>query len=475
MIFAILLASLVAADPIEQAVASAREHGKAVVAGETLGSPEDVARFYEARELAPAWNGDNANALIRVIERVDEDGLDPADYHTRAFVNLREVSAEQDVLLTDAFLTLADDFVRGRVHPESLIANWCIPPRRFDLPFVLDSALETRSVDSVLRTLSPPHEEYRELRRALADFRNTADWNSVDGGPTLCRGDRGPRVAQLRKRLGATDGDGFDAELDALLRDFQQHHGLNPDGVAGADTIAELNVTRQQRIEQLILNLERWRWMPRALPSRYVLVNIAAFELHGFDGGREAVTMRTAVGKHYTKTPFLRSEITKIVFNPYWNVPPSIAKKELLPKAEKDPTYLQREHMHLLPGGQLQQDPGPWNALGRMKFDMPNPYAVYLHDTPSKLVFEKDARAVSHGCIRVERPADLAAWLLQGKMDSAAIAKAVGSGRNEHVPLPEPVRVYVLYWTAIAGDDGEVQFRRDIYDRDAELAAALKR
>jgi murein L,D-transpeptidase YcbB/YkuD len=475
MILALALTAVLESNAIEEAVVAAREHGKAIVAGETLGSPLDTAKFYEQRELAPAWDGANAAAMLRAIDRVAEDGLNPADYHRALLTDLAEVSQDEDVLLTDAFLTLSDHFVRGRVHPESLIADWCIPPKRFDMPFVLDGALETRSVDNVLRTLAPAHDSYQRLRHVLAEYREASDWTTVDAGPALCRGDRGSRVAQLRKRLGATDGDEFDAELDALLREFQRHHGLNGDGVAGADTIAELNVTRQQRIEQLVLNLERWRWMPRALPSRYVLVNIAAFELDGFDAGQQTITMRTAVGKHYTRTPFLRSEITKIVFNPYWNVPPSIATKELTPKAQADPTYLAREHIEVLPGGKLRQTPGPWNALGRVKFDMPNPYAVYLHDTPSKAVFEKDARAVSHGCIRVQNPPALAAWLMQGKMAPPAIAKAIAGGGNVHVALPDPVRVYVLYWTAFVGDDGEVQFRRDVYERDAELAAALRR
>lgn len=474
MIGAIALSILLDSDTIGQAVTDAREQGQAVVAGETLGSPDGVARFYEQRELAPGWSGPNAVALLHVLDRVAEDGLDPADYHRALLTDLAEISEEEDVLLTDAFLTLCDHFVRGRVHPESLIANWCIPPRRFDLPFVLDSALETRSVDDVLRTLAPPHDAYQRLRRALADLREEPDWTNVDAGPALCRGDRGPRVGQLRKRLGLSDGEDFDAETGDVLRDFQRHHGLDPDGVAGADTIVELNVTRQQRVEQLVLNLERWRWMPRALPSRYVLVNIAAFELDGFDDGKQTISMRTAVGRHYTKTPFLRSEITKIVFNPFWNVPPSIARKELIPKQQNDATYFAREHIEVLPGGQLRQQPGPWNALGKMKFDMPNPYAVYLHDTPSKTVFGRDARAVSHGCVRVEHPPALALWLMRGRMDAPAIARSIASGRNNHVPLPEPVRVYVLYWTAFVGDDGGVEFRRDVYEHDAELAAALR-
>lgn len=458
---------------LENAVESIRSTGNATVRGERLGTPDAVAQFYEVRELVPAWDAENAAALLRVIDRSAEHGLDPRTYHRTVLTDVSEISFQEDVLLTDAFITLADHLLRGSVHPESLISNWCIPPRRFDLPVVLEAALDARSIERVLPLFAPPHEAYRRLQRALADYRHASDWPAVDSGPVLCRGERGPRVAQLRARLGATPGDLFDEELDILVRDFQRHHGIAPDGIVGNDTIADLNVPRQARIRQLVENLERWRWMPHALPSRYLVVNIAAFQLDGYDEGAHTLSMRTAVGKYYTKTPFLRSELTKIVLNPYWNVPPSIATKEMRPKQAEDATYFAREHIEVLAGGQLRQTPGPWNALGRVKFDMPNPYAVYLHDTPSRAVFGANARAVSHGCVRVERPVDLAVWVLRGTKDAAAIRKQIGTGQNQHVPIPEPVRVYVLYWTTFVDDQGEVQFRRDVYERDSELVSAL--
>jgi murein L,D-transpeptidase YcbB/YkuD len=433
-----------------------------------------VAQFYELRELVPAWDPENAAALLRVIDRTPEHGLDPRTYHRAVLTDISEISFSEDVLLTDAFITLADHLLRGSVHPESLISNWCIPPKRFDLPVVLEAALDGQSIERVLPLFAPPHQEYRRLQRALTDYRDAPDWPLVDSGPVLCRGVSGPRVTQLRARLGATPGDAFDEELDILVRDFQRQHGIAPDGVVGNDTIVDLNVPRQERIRQVVENLERWRWMPHALPDRYLLVNIAAFQLEGFDAGQRAISMRTAVGKYYTKTPFLRSEVTKIVLNPYWNVPPSIATREMRPKQAADPTYFAREHIEELAGGQLRQSPGAWNALGRVKFDMPNPYAVYLHDTPSRSVFGSDARAVSHGCVRVERPVDLAVWLLRGTQDASAIRKQIANGRNQHLKIDEPVRVYVLYWTAFVDDRGEVQFRRDVYGRDAELLAALE-
>ncbi len=470
----LLPATLAAAsNELEQAVEDVRSTGKAIVRGEALGSPDSVAQFYEIRELVPAWDPENASALIRVIDRAPQHGLDPRTYHRSVLTDVSEISFAEDVLLTDAFITLADHLLRGSVHPESLISNWCIPPKRFDLPVVLEAALDAKSIEQVLPLFAPPHEEYRRLQRALADYTDAADWTSVDPGPVLCRGLSGPRVAQLRARLGATPGDVFDEELDLLVRDFQRHHGISPDGIVGNDTVVDLNVPRQERVRQLVENLERWRWMPHALPSRYLLVNIAAFQLEGFDEGRRTISMRTAVGKYYTKTPFLRSEVTQVVLNPYWNVPPSIARKEMAPKQAADPTYFAREHIEALAGGQLRQSPGPWNALGRVKFDMPNPYAVYLHDTPSRSVFGTDARAVSHGCVRVERPVDLAVWILRAAQDAPGIRKQIATGLNQHLGVAEPVRVYVLYWTAFVDDHGEVQFRRDVYERDSELLAAL--
>ncbi len=454
-------------------VAAIREQGHAEVAGEPIHAVDAVATFYERRELAPMWEPEDAAAMLRAIDRSSDDGLEPSDYHRMVLQDVSAISPDLELLLTDAFLTLTTHLVRGRVDPASLMNDWCIPPRHFDLPFLLESALESHQIEEMIARLIPQHAPYLRLRDALEQYREMPDWDAVSPGPALKPGDRGPRVAQLRHRLGLPEGDEFDPVVDELLRAFQKRHGLTADAVAGAATLAELNVPRQKRIEQLILNLERWRWMPAAVPDRHIIVNIAAFQLEAYEDSNLALSLRTVVGTHYTRTPFLRSEVTSIIVNPYWNVPPSIAAKELYPKQARNPSFLASQHIEVLAGGRLRQTPGTWNALGRIKFDMPNRYMVYLHDTPARSLFSAESRAFSHGCIRVESPLRLAEWLLQGKIPTADIVAKIGSRRTETIRLTEPVRVYVLYWTAFVGADCTVQFRPDVYGRDEELAAAL--
>ena len=444
------------------------------VGEERLLSPYPVASFYERAELLPMWDAENAAAMLRLLQASAAEGLVPDEYHLALLQELTEISPEEEVLLTDASLTLADHLVRGRVHPESLIADWCIPPRRFDLPLLLQAALEGHYVEKMMSTLVPRHAAYVALRNALAEYRAMPDWPSVTPGPALKPGMTGPRVAELRRRLGLAEGDAYDEELRQLVVAFQQRHGIPADGVAGPGTVADLNVTREQRISQLVLNMERWRWMPAALPERYILVNIAAFELMAVRQGEPPLTLRTVVGAHYAKTPFLRSEVESVVINPSWYVPPSIARRELFPKQQADPGYFKRNHYDVIAGNRIRQSPGPWNALGRLKFHMPNPYAVYLHDTPSRALFSSDARAASHGCIRVQDPVRLAEWVLGSEYDRETIEKQIAKKQTRTLKVNDPVRVYLLYWTAFVDADGVVQFRRDVYDRDRELAAALR-
>jgi murein L,D-transpeptidase YcbB/YkuD len=355
---------------------------------------------------------------------------------------------------------------------------------------VLEAALDEHAIAETLARLAVRREGYTRLRTALAYYREIAengDWPAVTAGPSLRLGDRGTRVVELRARLArepiAVDppsspltgtSDVFDADLDALVRHFQSHHGLAADGVVGRETLRELNVSAAERAGQLAVNLERWRWLPEQLGDEYVFVNIAAFRLDVFEGGRNALSMKTIVGKDFTRTPFFAARITQVVINPWWNVPASIAAKELWPKQKRDGSYLAREHM-VVSGGRIRQRPGPWNALGRLKFDMPNAFDVYLHDTPARSLFERPVRAFSHGCIRLAQPLDLAVHLLrdQRQWNRRTIEEAIESGREGSVRLTRSVPVYILYWTAWVGDDGHVEFHRDHYQRDAALASAL--
>lgn len=428
-----------------------------------------VRTFYARRAYAPAWTDANVDALLRSVGRAADEGLDPADY---TLPQIRaSAGVERDIFATDVFLTYATHLMRGRVDPESLDRAWCIEPRHIDLAAVLASALTDGTVAETLARLAPRHEAYQRLRAALQVYRAMSDWAPIAAGPSLKRGRHGERVAQLRTRFGMSGGDTFDDALDVAVRDFQRHHGLAEDGIVGRNTLRELNVSRRERVQQIAINLERWRWMPEELGARHLLVNIAAFRLDLIDGGRSTLSMRIVAGKEYTETPFFSAAVERVLVNPPWNVPDSIAAKELWPKQARDPGYFGREHIRVVAGGRLRQDPGPWCALGRIKFDMPNRFNVYLHDTPAKTLFSADLRAFSHGCIRLEQPMELAIALTGRSRE--AIQEKIDAGREVTISLDKRVPVYVLYWTAFVADDGDIEFRRDVYRRDAALAQKL--
>lgn len=448
-----------------------------VVAGERLCDAAGLRAFYARREMRPAWTPASVDSLLRAIDRLEEDGLAPRRYHREALA--RTAGAERDVLATDAFLGAAAHLSQGVTDPQFARPSWCAPPPRLDLPAILQAALDDGTLEETLPRLAPRHEGYARLRRALAAYREVArsgGWAAVPPGPSLRLGDDDPRVSALRGRLGDPGASSrFDEPLDALVRRFQEHHGIAVDGIAGPETLRELNVPAAERVRQIAVNMERWRWMPQDLGASHLIVNIAAFRLDVIEGGRSALSMKTVVGKEYARTPFFAARITEVIVNPWWNVPDSIAAKELWPKQRRDPSYFEREHM-VVRDGRIRQRPGAWNALGRLKFEMPNPYSVYLHDTPAKQLFARPFRAFSHGCIRLERPMDLALHLLrdQPQWTRDAIESDIAAGTERTIRLTAPRPVYVLYWTAWVGDDGHIEFHQDHYRRDAALAAALE-
>ncbi|MDZ7842133.1 MAG: L,D-transpeptidase family protein [Gammaproteobacteria bacterium] len=482
--------------------------------------------FYSRRKHEPVWFGDRgllstADAVPTLLASSASDGLRPEDYD---FTHLREAVAgyrdgrhplpptELELALTGAVLTYASDMLRGRVRPEDLYSNWESAPRDLDLARHLQESMDAGRLIPSLQNLAPWHVHYHRLRELLSRYRQLArdgGLATVPPGETLKRGLRSPRVSALHRRL-VQDGDLdpaargaptdlFDAALESALKRYQRRHGLEPDGVAGPRTLASLNVPLAHRIRTVELNMERWRWLPRDLGERFITVNIAGFQLYVVERNEVMMSMPVVVGKRYHATPVFTGSMTYLVFSPYWNVPHSIAINEILPKQRENPAYLEQESMQVFRGWEqphqpldpavvdwssvsrenfpyrFRQLPGPHNALGRVKFMFPNKYSVYLHDTPAKSLFSRAARDFSHGCIRVSRPMDLAAYLLadQPEWDEARIAEAANREVEQSVPLARPWPVHVLYWTAWVGPQGEVHFRDDVYGRDERLARAL--
>ena len=413
-----------------------------VVAGEKICMAPALRTFYQRRAWQPAWSAANLAALRRAIAGAESHGLDPRRYHAGVLASASDADA-RDVLASDAFLRLASNLSRGAVDPEFLRAAWCAEPK-IDLAAVLQSALDNGNVEATIEKLAPDDPRYRRLRDELRLLRGGTR-TEIPAGAEVRKGVRAPWVIE-----------------------FQKHHGLEPDGVIGRDTLRELNVTAEQRVEQVKANLERWRWMPRPLGERYVVVNIAGFHLDVYEHGTNVLTMKTVVGKLYHETPFFAALITDVTVNPWWNVPDSIADNELWPKQRRDRGYFAREHMVVTNDGRIRQRPGEWNSLGRIKFEMPNRFNVYLHDTPAKSLFDATVRAFSHGCIRIERPLDLAHYLIGDQ-----VASAMTGGETKTIPITTPVPVYVLYWTAWPATDGDIEYHRDVYGNDARVIAAL--
>jgi len=480
--------------------------------------------FYERRTYRPAWSDGErplpvAAVLLEAIQGAEREGLRSADYHgvtiekrlratgggTRRWSTAELI--DLDLLLTDAYLIYASHLLAGRVDPVQLDPLWVANRRERDLVVALESALARGQIAESLAELLPPYDGYRRLREELARYRTivaSGGWPRVPEGPRLARGDEGPRVANLRRRLAASgqleqDGDDmFDEAVERAVIAFQRRHGLEPDGVVGTATVAALNVATAERARQIELNMERWRWLPQDLGERHIIVNIANFELDVVESGAQVLTMRVVVGRTYRRTPVFSDRMTYLVFNPYWHVPYNLAVQDILPQIKSDPSYLQRQEMTVFRGNtqevvdpatvdwstvtagtfkfRLRQNPGPNNALGDVKFMFPNRFNVYLHDTPSKTLFGKGARDFSSGCIRLERPLVLAEYLLRDApgWTRARIDSILKTRVEQTVSLPRPIPVHLLYWTAWAEPDGTIQFRRDVYERDALLAEALR-
>jgi murein L,D-transpeptidase YcbB/YkuD len=514
-------------DFIRRTIETALHEQAFICRGEVLCGTALMPSFYERRHFKPAWSEEGAllpraELFISTLGKADDDGLQPRDYHLEELNRLiaKHVKggaanpaalAHLDLLLTDAFLMYAAHMTGGRVNPETVHAEWVLSPSKKDKDIlgILNTFLASNEPMDLLASIPPPHRGYHLLRKAFKRYQGllaAGGWDAIPSGKALRKGDRGDRVKLLRRRLQITGdlapGDGpdeFGEGIERAVKTFQVRHGLKVDGIAGRKTLAAMNIPARSRVHQIRLNLERWRWLPRELKNPHVRVNIADYSLAVVEDESPVISMKVVVGRDYRRTPVFSDRIRYLVLNPYWTVPHSIAVKDILPKAKKDPGYLEKEHIRVFRGWdedspeidpravdwaaltprnfryRLRQDPGPHNALGRIKFMFPNKFNVYLHDTNNAALFKKTDRSLSSGCIRVEKPFELAVYLLknQSGWTPGLIEEILSTGKPKAVVLSNPVAVHIKYWTAWVDETTTVHFRKDVYGRDATLEKAL--
>ncbi len=456
--------------------------------------------------------------LLAALEGSAAEGLDPEAYGVTLIrgaldtlpaipasdsVGRTRALADLEIRLSLGLLSLSRDLLLGRLDPHEARQDWRIPPDSLPRE-LLKRVREGEELHALLDSLRPKVPYYGRLVEALAKLREVESrggWGGVSLEPGVRVGRRAEGVTTLRARLTASedalerrlasvggDSNVYDADLAGAVTHYQSRHGIEPDGAPGAATLRELRTPVEARIDAIRLNLDRLRWLPRDLGDTAILVNVAGFEFVLLEGHEPRMNMSVIVGRARWATRLFSARMDHLVLNPYWNVPQSILANEILPTASRDPAYLSRNGFEVSGGGgpsagdgsapasqwsgvRVRQRPGPRNALGRVKFMFPNPYDIYLHDTPDDHLFSRAYRAFSHGCIRLERPLELARHIVEHHTDRAAteVDGIVESGRTVSIELSRPIDVYVAYLTAWVDDGGTIHFHRDIYGRDGEL------
>jgi murein L,D-transpeptidase YcbB/YkuD len=516
---------------IQLHIEAAGEPPRIKIDNEMIYSSVVLPRFYKQRAFTPAWSNDSGFSpqiatLVKAISGAEGQCFMPNDYHLKKITALMiEINknygkrqnfnaamlAELDLLLTDAFLIYSAHLLEGRTNPVTRCAEWNAECEEADLATVLQNALLSGTIERTISDLLPREPNYFLLCRKRSEYiaiMNKGGWPLIPAGPDLNKGDYEERVPAIRERLTMV-GDRprkkvkeellFDDDLDEAVRQFQKRHGLASNGKIDARTLMAMNVPVAERLRQIEVNMERWRWCERDFGERYILINIANFELDVVEHDTTVLSIKAIVGKPYRSTPVFSGKMTYLVLNPSWNVPKTIAVEDIIPRVIKDKGYLTRNNYKVLQGWgnsereidpstinwvalnenyflyRFRQDPGPTNALGRIKFMFPNEYDVYIHDTPARELFSKDSRDFSSGCIRIERPIELAEYVLNDtiKWGKKQIVQVTKESSERTVGLPRPFPVHLLYWTAWVTDKGILQFRNDIYDRDKDIYQAL--
>ncbi|MGM0932826.1 MAG: L,D-transpeptidase family protein [Bacteroidota bacterium] len=474
-----------------------------------------VDSFYSQQEYQPVWsNRELREDLYRSIENAPNHGLRFKDYHgdylEMALSNLATLDQEEkdllELVLTDAFFTYGRHLNSGKLNPKKLYTIWDIDSNKTDLFQLFEKAISENSISTTLEDLAPKHIVYKGLQKSLKDYRALIEMEEnptqVQNGESIKLGDTSSRMALIALRLQELNfidsippnsTHEYNESLQEAIRKFQEHHGIETDAVIGGGTISELNKTHKERYEQILVNMERWRWHPQDLGDHYIIVNIPNYRLHLVKGKDTISSNRVMVGTEARKTPVFSDKIEHIVYNPTWTIPPTIKKNDVIPAAKRNISYLTSRNMSVFDGSgrklnpseinwnsrevmnyTYRQEAGPANPLGKVKIIYPNRYSIYLHDTPSKKLFEKNSRAQSSGCVRVEGVLDLAEYLLndQEKYTSEKIQEILDSGRTTTIKITKDLKVYHLYWTAWREGD-ETRFAEDIYKQDKEIMQLL--
>ena len=534
--------------PIQQVVSAAAEQSRASTVVSLLGGiasdgqlrelrwpnfsdyREHVQNFYQPSGYMPAWIHDGqptpqALAVIDLLKQADTQGLDPEDYDGFRWADRvarldtpHEPSQDAifDAALTVCLMRYISDCHIGKINPQHFKFGLSVEAKKYDLPaFLRERLVNGRDVKVELARIGPLFTGYKRNLQELQHYQRLAREDDGEKLPVankpIAPGSRYDGIARLTRLLrllgdmpvntaAPQDSNLYQGALVDAVKKFQSRHGLKPDGRLDEQTLQHLNTPLSQRVDQLRLTLERWHWLPYRFTEPPIIVNIPEFRLRALDSsGNPELTMKVIVGKAFRhKTPVFEKDMRFVVFRPYWNVPPSIQRSEIVPALQKDRDYIAKKGFEVvMPGGQVvasgsitdevlaqlrsgklevRQKPGATNALGLVKLIFPNEYNVYLHDTPSTQLFSQTRRDFSHGCIRVEKPAELAAWVLRDKpgWSLEKVQAAMKSGKdNLQVDLTSPIPVLILYGTAVVDPDGQVHFFDDIYGYDDELKQAL--
>lgn len=453
------------------------------------GFEKDIRHFYQSRKYAYAWFDENgliepANNLYNRIMNIDEEGLPDKIPYKEKFTQLMEgaekPSAEIELMLTSEYLSYAKFAWQGISDKGAKELEWLLPRKKISYTQLLDSFSANK------KTLNEPvYRQYELLKTALKRMKDIKNSNSLPLIRTekkkLQEGDTLAVISDIRNWLFVmgdladnNKSNVFDSTLTVAVKSFQNRLGLKDDGVIGTGVITEMNYPLEKRMETIMVNMERCRWVPEAQEKDYLLINIPAYKLYVFENDSIAFAMKVVVGKSQNKTVIFNGNLKYVVMSPYWNVPYSILKKEVLPGIRRNRNYLARHNMEWY-GNSVRQKPGPNNSLGLVKFLFPNSHSIYLHDTPSKSLFNEPDRAFSHGCIRVSEPKKLAVYLLRNdpKWNEEAITAAMNAGKEEYVTLQKTTPVFIAYFTAWVGRDGKLNLRKDIYNRDSRLAKMI--